>query len=302
MTAEQERAAGVATARVRTLRLFHATHAVGDHHAARLTYLEAFGGLAFLEGYHEGEDRDMSLIYVADQMIEAMAPRDRDADHKVFARYLSRYGEGWHSFALTVPDTAEASASLRAQGCEIATDYPNFFLLHPRATGGVLLELCDVRIAQDPYYQPGWNRDWAAARIDRPRRLAFLCCVVPDPAPTVRFFTELLDGTVVGDEPVTWPQPGRCVTIDLADLQLRVLSPLDGGSGPLGEYLGGRRSGVYALGWEVADADRAAAVMRGAGLATTPVEDARIAHEVTFAGARHWLCRVGVEDIAGQAG
>ncbi len=272
-------------------RLFHTTQAVIDVDAARIAYLEAFGGMTFLEGYHAGEDRDMALVYVADQMIEPMAPRDAGALDRVFARYLSRYGEGWHSFAFTVADTGRAAALLRAGGCEITTDYPNFFLLHPRSAGGVLLEFCDVEIPQDPYYLPGWNRDWAASRVDRPRRMAYICCVVPDAAATARFFTERLDGRATGEGRIGWPQPARFVDVAVADARLRIVSPDRPDEGALGRYLAGRRSGVYAVGWEVAEPDAAAAIMRRAGLTVTTAGEGGIAYEATLAGARHWLCR-----------
>ncbi len=271
-------------------RLFHTTQAVRDVHAARLAYLEAFGGMTFLEGYHAGEDRDMALVYVADQMLEPMAPRDAGALDKVFARYLSRYGEGWHSFAFTVPDAAEAAERLRAGGCEITTEYDNFFLLHPRSAGGVLLEFCDVEVAQDPYYLPGWNREWAASRTDRPRRMAYICCVVPDAEVTTRFFTEQLDGRVIGEGRLRWPQPARSVDVAIADARLRIVTP-DSLQGPLGGYLSGRRSGVYAAAWEVVEADAAAAIMREAGLPVTSGIGDGVAYEVQVAGARHWICR-----------
>ncbi len=277
--------------RLRIKRLFHTTQAVTDVAAARIAYLEAFGGMTFLEGYHPGEDRDMALVYVADQMLEPMAPRDAGALDRVFARYLSRHGEGWHSFAFTVADAAGAARLLRAGGCEITTEYANFFLLHPRAAGGVLLEFCDVEIPQDPYYLPGWNRDWAMSRTDRPRRMAYVCCVVPDAEVTARFFTEQLDGRATGEGRLDWPQPARFVDVAVADARLRIVAP-DGADGPLGRYLAGRRSGVYAVGWEVAEVDAAAAIMRGAGLAAEPVPGGDVAYEIRLAGARHWICRV----------
>ena len=270
-------------------RLFHTTQAVRDVNAARQVYLDAFGGMTFLEGYHPGEDRDMALVYVADQMLEPMAPRDAEALDKVFARYLSRYGEGWHSFAFTVADAAQAAARLRAGGCEITTEYDNFFLLHPRSAGGVLLEFCDVEVGQDPYYLPGWNREWAASRTDRPRRMAYICCVVPDAEVTTRFFADQLDGRVTSEGRIDWPQPARFVDVAVADARLKIITP-DSPAGPLGLYLEGRRSGVYAVAWEVADVVAAAAIMRGSGLPITPADGA-VAYEVQVAGARHWLCR-----------
>ena len=78
----------------------------------RARYMDALGALVFAEGYHPEADRDMNLFYVADFMIEPMAPRrtPRAADEHegpgamaaIYANYLDRYGEGWHSFELAV--------------------------------------------------------------------------------------------------------------------------------------------------------------------------------------------------------
>lgn len=58
-----------------TKRVVHVIHAVNDYHATRARYLNALGALVFAEGYHPEADRDMNLFYVADFMIEPMAPR-----------------------------------------------------------------------------------------------------------------------------------------------------------------------------------------------------------------------------------
>lgn len=61
---------------VKVRRVIHTIHAVADIAACRAAYLNLLGGMIFAEGYFEAEDRDMALLYVADHMIEPMAPRD----------------------------------------------------------------------------------------------------------------------------------------------------------------------------------------------------------------------------------
>src|SRR6202035_4258288 len=71
--------------RVKIERVIHAIHAVIDIAAGRAKYLDVLGGLIFAEGYFEPEDRDMALLYVADFMIEPMAPRHAAREDKPFA-------------------------------------------------------------------------------------------------------------------------------------------------------------------------------------------------------------------------
>ena len=86
--------------RIRVSRIVHTIHAVADIATCRARYLDVLGGLIFAEGYFEPEDRDMALLYVADHMIEPMAPRDPARLDKPYARYLQRFGEGLHSFEI----------------------------------------------------------------------------------------------------------------------------------------------------------------------------------------------------------
>jgi hypothetical protein len=96
-------------ARVKIRRVIHTIHAVSDIAACRAKYLDILGGLIFAEGYFEAEDRDMALLYVANYMIEPMAPRDPARQDKPFARYLQRHGQCYHSFEIKV-DSAPIKA------------------------------------------------------------------------------------------------------------------------------------------------------------------------------------------------
>ena len=55
-------------------RIIHTIHATTDIYGMRMRYQDALGGLVFAENYFPAEDRDCALLYVANHMVEAMAP------------------------------------------------------------------------------------------------------------------------------------------------------------------------------------------------------------------------------------
>src|ERR1700761_5002573 len=114
-------------ARIAVRRIVHAIHVVPDLSACRARYLDLLGGLIFAEGYFEAEDRDMALLYVADFMMEPMAPRDPARLEKHVARYLHRYGPGFQSFELGFKDGPTAATQFKAAGCKLSAEYGTFF-------------------------------------------------------------------------------------------------------------------------------------------------------------------------------
>jgi methylmalonyl-CoA/ethylmalonyl-CoA epimerase len=65
-------------------------------------------------------------------------------------RYLARHGPGIHHLCFRVPDLDTALARCRAAGYRLIDDVPRpgagahrVAFLHPKATGGILLELSD---------------------------------------------------------------------------------------------------------------------------------------------------------------
>jgi catechol 2,3-dioxygenase-like lactoylglutathione lyase family enzyme len=277
-------------ARIEARRVIHAIHAVSDLAAARAKYLDVLGGLIFAEGYFEAEDRDMALLYVADFMVEPMAPRDPGRLEKPFARYLQRYGEGLHSFEIGVADGPAASAELKAAGARLASDYGIFFYVRPESSGGVLLEVCDRPMPNDPYDRRGWRPDWSAGHPTTLVGLDHIACVTPDADAAVAFFTGQLDGELLADERIAAPQSGRRVLLRLAETRVAFVQPDAPEEGPLGAFLAPPTSGVYALVWRVEDLAAAEAFVREKGLRTTRdgcVSAGFAIDPDDFLGARH---------------
>ena len=276
----------------------HSYHSCGSR-GCRLPrrYLDVLGGLIFAEGYFEAEDRDMALLYVANYMIEPMAPRDAARQDKPFALYLQRHGQCFHSFELKVDDARELSAKLKAAGCKLAADY-GFSFVRAESTGGVLLEVCERPMPNDPYDRRNWRPDWSEGHPSTVLRLDHIACVTRDLQAVLGFFTVHLDGQVLADERVTAPQPGRRILLRLGDSRVAFIQPDDPEAGPLGGFLTPPSSGIYAHVWQVEDEARTEAFFQKKGLRTTReacVSSGLAIEPGDFLGARHeFAARTGV--------
>lgn len=89
----------------------------------------------------------VELVFVGsgDGRLELLQPID---DHSPVARFLERHGPGIHHLAYRVPNVEAALSRLVAEGLEPIDREPRagaaghrVAFLHPRSTGGVLIEL-----------------------------------------------------------------------------------------------------------------------------------------------------------------
>jgi catechol 2,3-dioxygenase-like lactoylglutathione lyase family enzyme len=253
--------------RVKVSRIIHTIHATTDIYRCRLLYQDALGGLVFAENYFPAEDRDCALLYVANHMVEPMSPRHPDDLTKPFARMTAKIGQAFHSFELKVENGAAASQAFRDAGAVIASDYGIFFFVKPESTGGVLLEVCETAMPNDPYDRPGgWSATTGTGHASGVLALDHIACVVADADKAIHFFTRLVDGEVLADEPTTAPQPARRVLIRIGDTSVAFIQPDDPVAGPLGAFLARKQNGIYALVWRVADNDQAIAHFTGGQL------------------------------------
>ena len=251
------------TAPIHVPRIIHTIHATTDINGLRLRYQDALGGLVFAENYFPAEDRDCALLYVANHMVEPMAPRTPSDMDKPFARLVSKIGPSFHSFELKVEDGKAASQAFRNAGCKVASDYGVFFFVKGESTGGVLLEVCESRMPNDPFDRAGWGPEVGTGHASGVVRLDHIACVTANIEQALRFFTTCVDGELLSDERTSLPQPGRRVLIRVGDTNVAFVQPDDTGSGPLGAFLGKPQSGIYALVWQVADAETARAHFTG---------------------------------------
>lgn len=244
--------------RVKVSRIIHTIHATHDLYKCRLLYQDALGGLVFAENYFPAEDRDCALLYVANHMVEPMAPRTPDDMSKPFARLTSKIGQSFHSFELKVENGKAASQAFRDAGATVASDYGIFFFVKAESTGGVLLEVCETPMPNDPYDRPGgWGAQVGVGHACSVLRLDHIACVTRDIGKALHFFTEVVDGEVLSDERTELPQPGRRVLLQIGDTKVAFIQPDDTASGSLGAFLGKPQNGIYALVWQIADEAKA---------------------------------------------
>jgi catechol 2,3-dioxygenase-like lactoylglutathione lyase family enzyme len=247
------------TSRIHVPRIIHTIHATTDIYACRLLYQDALGGLVFAENYFPAEDRDAALLYVTNHMVEPMAPRNPGDMSKPYARMAAKIGQSFHSFELKVEDGKAASQAFRDAGCTVASDYGIFFFVKPESTGGVLLEVCETPMPNDPYDRRGWGPEVGVGHACSVLRLDHIACVTREIDKALQFFTEVVDGEVIADERTALPQPGRKVLLQIGDTRVAFIQPDDTASGPLGAFLGKPQTGIYALVWQIADEAQARA-------------------------------------------
>ena len=246
----------MAESRIHVSRIIHTIHATTDIYKCRLLYQDALGGLVFAENYFPAEDRDAALLYVTDHMIEPMAARTPDDLTKPYARMAARIGPSFHSFEIKVADGKAASVAFREAGCTVASDYGVFFFVKPESTGGVLLEVCELSMPNDPYDRGNWNPAVGSGHASTVTGLNHIACVTRDMAAALRFFTEVIDGEVLEDARTALPQPGRRVLLRIGDTRVAFVQPDDPADGPLGAFLAKEQNGIYALVWNIADEAR----------------------------------------------
>lgn len=87
----------------------------------------------------------VAFLPVGESRIELVQPTDADTG---LGRYLEKSGGGLHHICLEVPDILASLDQLRQHGVELIDEIPRvrdngtqYAFIHPKSTGGVLLEL-----------------------------------------------------------------------------------------------------------------------------------------------------------------
>ncbi|MDX2139447.1 MAG: methylmalonyl-CoA epimerase [Chloroflexota bacterium] len=95
--------------------------------------------------HNEDELVDIAFLPLGEGEIELIAPFTPESG---VAKYLAKKGAGLHHLCLEVEDIEGALAQIKAGGAELITDTPKvrpdgtrYGFVHPKSTGGVLLEL-----------------------------------------------------------------------------------------------------------------------------------------------------------------
>lgn len=104
-------------------------------------------GMVF-EGTEEVAEQKVRVAFlgVGESRIELLEPTAEDSP---VAKFLEKNGEGIHHIAYEVEDLQASLANLKKEGVRLIDEAPRrgahgtqIAFLHPKATGGVLTELC----------------------------------------------------------------------------------------------------------------------------------------------------------------
>jgi len=102
-----------------------------------------------LHGIEEVAEQNVRTAFlpVGGTEIELLEPTSADSS---VARFIEKRGEGLHHIAIRVDDIEAALAELKAEGIQLIDETPRngaggarMAFVHPKATHGVLLELCE---------------------------------------------------------------------------------------------------------------------------------------------------------------
>lgn len=92
-----------------------------------------------------GENVTIAFLPIGESEIELLEPTNPDSG---IGKYLAKKGAGIHHICLEVPQIEEMMAQLKTHGIEMINDTPKtrddgtrYAFVHPKSTGGVLVEL-----------------------------------------------------------------------------------------------------------------------------------------------------------------
>lgn len=127
------------------IKINHIAVVVEDVNTALSFWQDALGITAEKVEHNEDEAVDIAFLPLGDGEIELIAPFTEDSG---VAKYLAKKGAGLHHLCLDVDDIEGVVARLNAKGVEMINETPRvrpdgtrYAFVHPRSTGGVLLEL-----------------------------------------------------------------------------------------------------------------------------------------------------------------
>ncbi len=139
---------------LRIKKIDHVAIAVHDIDEAVAKYKEAFGLSVQEREVVASQKTDAALLPIGDSNIELISPKGNDG----LAKFLEKRGPGLHHIAIEVEGIESALAFLKSIGVPLIDESPRagarghkVAFVHPKATGGVLVEL----VEPDPNHDGG---------------------------------------------------------------------------------------------------------------------------------------------------
>jgi methylmalonyl-CoA/ethylmalonyl-CoA epimerase len=128
------------------VKIDHVAVAVNDIDEALGKYKAAFGLIERERETVASQKTEAALLPIGDSNIELIQPRGNDG----LAKFLEKKGPGLHHIAVEVEGIEAALTTLKALGIPLIDETPRkgarghkVAFVHPKATGGVLIELVE---------------------------------------------------------------------------------------------------------------------------------------------------------------
>ncbi len=130
------------------IKINHIAVVVEDIDSALTFWRDALGLPLHHVEHNEGEAVDIAFLPVGESEVELISPFTEDSG---VAKYLAKKGAGLHHLCIEVQDIDDALRQLQEKGVELINETPRtrpdgrrYAFVHPKSTGGVLLELYEV--------------------------------------------------------------------------------------------------------------------------------------------------------------
>lgn len=130
------------------IKINHIAVVVEDVQAALHFWHRALGLPLSHTERNEGEAVEIAFLPLGDSEVELIAPTTTDSG---VARFLANRGPGLHHLCIEVDDIAASMEQLTAGGAQLVNETPRtrddgtrYAFVHPRSTGGVLVELYEL--------------------------------------------------------------------------------------------------------------------------------------------------------------
>lgn len=131
---------------IKILKIDHIAIAVNDIDAALAKYKEVFGLEPGAREVVPSQKTEAALLPIGDSNIELISPKGNEG----LAKFLEKRGPGLHHIAVEVEGIESALSFLKALGVPLIDEAPRkgarghkVAFVHPKATGGVLIELVE---------------------------------------------------------------------------------------------------------------------------------------------------------------
>ena len=132
------------------IKIDHLAVVVDDMDAALNFWRDALGLSVEASEHNEHEAVDIAFLPVGEARVELLKPTTSDSG---IAKYLAKRGAGMHHLCLAVADIEAAMQQIAASGVELINETPRtredgtrYAFVHPKSTGGVMVELYEYRV------------------------------------------------------------------------------------------------------------------------------------------------------------